>query len=511
MDRKSPRRERSWGSALAEKKIDRLYWAGALILTLGVRLYLFRNYYTINNDGVLYIEAARHFWEGQWVEGLASFYPPLFPLMIVAVYPLVGDWELAGQFWPLILGVLILLPLFCLLRRVYGSRVAQVALLFYGVSPYLARLSLHVRSEIPYIFFLVLALYLLQRGMDSGSPFSLLLMGISSALTYLIRSEGFGLLIVGALFLLYRGWIHGRLEKGILQLAILFFGFILLAAPYILYLKQDTGRWLISRKAGLILSLGLAELDPSAEQVGMKESDRVSLVHLVSSRPLVYVKKIFIDAFRSLGVYFEALHYPYLPFLFIGWFFFFRGRFWEKGDFLLAATILFYLAAFSLLYVNRRYAVPLVPLSLGWVGAGYLALKEYFHTRWGRRGYLLTGLLLVFFCIGTLPKTLKAIGREKLYLREAGLYLKGKRGNPTILTTNGRVAFYAEGQNRILVKELRDFPAFLGAPEGDYLALDMETFGRFEESFKDYGWLLDREFSRGDKERLFVFRRVGIQ
>lgn len=505
MDQESSQRERSEGSALAEKKIDRLYWVGALIVTLGVRLYLLGNYYTINNDGVLYIEAARHFWEGKWSEGLASFYPPLFPLMIAAVYPLVGDWELAGQFWPLILGVLILLPLFALLRRIYGLRVAQVALFFYGVSPYLARLSLHVRSEIPYIFFLLLALYLLQRGMDRGSFPCLLLMGVSSALAYLIRSEGFGLILVGVLFLLYREWVHGRLERGLFQIAVLFFGFVLLAAPYVLYLRRDTGNWLISRKAGLILSLGLADHDPSGEPVSMRESDQVSVGRMISARPFNYAKKVFIDAFRSLGAYFEAVHYSYLPFLFIGWFFFFRGRFWEKEDFLLAVFILFYLAAFSLLYVNRRYAVALVPLSLAWVSVGFLAIEGYSHTRWGRRGTLLTGLVLVFFFLGTLPKTLQAIGREKFYLREAGAYLKGKPGKPTIVTTSARVAFYAEGRNRILVREFKEIPGLLATQGGDFFALDEEVFKRVQDLLRQGGWIIDREFSGGRGEGLLIF------
>ncbi|MCH7570888.1 MAG: hypothetical protein IH919_10040, partial [Deltaproteobacteria bacterium] len=63
------------------------YLLGALVLTLAVRFYLFKNYYTINNDGILYIQAARYFWEGDWIEGLASFYPPIFPLLIAAAYP----------------------------------------------------------------------------------------------------------------------------------------------------------------------------------------------------------------------------------------------------------------------------------------------------------------------------------------------------------------------------------------------------------------------------------------
>jgi len=486
--------------------VSRLYWVAVLSVTLGVRLYLFENYYTINNDGILYIEAARHFWAGAWSEGLASFYPPLFPIMIAAAYPLTGDWELAGQFWPFVLGVLGLFPLFGLLRALYGPRVAQVALLFYGVSPYLARLSLHVRSEIPYIFFLLLALFLLQRGLDRGNSLSFFSMGVSSGLAYLIRSEGFGLIVVVILFLLYRGWLYARLGKGVVQLAPLLLGFILLAAPYVLYLKQDTGSWLISRKAGFILYLGLAEHDLGADQVTMKDSDRVSIVRLISSRPLTYAKKVFVDAFRSLGVYFEAVHYSYLPFLFIGGFFFFRGRFWEKDEFLLASIILFYMGTFSLLYVNRRYAVPLVPLSLGWVAAGYLAMERYCRTRWPGRGGVLTGFILALFLVGTLPKTLQAIGQEKLYLREAGSYLKAKAGNPIIVTTNARVAFYAQGQ-RTVVAEPEGITRLLATQEADYLALDEKDFSALQDFLGHHGWKLDREFSDSKAERLFVLSR----
>jgi hypothetical protein len=332
-------------------------------------------------------------------------------------------------------------------------------------------------------------------------------MGVSSALAYLIRSEGFGLIALIILFLLYRGWLYGRLGKGLVQLALLFLGFVLFAAPYMLYLKQDTGNWLISRKAGFILYLGLADHDLGADQVTMKDSDRVSIVSLISSRPLTYAKKVFIDAFRSLGVYFEAVHYSYLPFLFVGGFFFFRGRFWEKDELLLAAIILFYVGAFSLLYVNRRYAVQLVPLSLGWVAVGYLALQEYSYTKWERRGAFLTGIVLVSFLAGTLPKTLQAIGQEKLYLREAGRYLKEKPGNPIIITNNARVAFYAGGENRVLVKESEEIPSLLAGQGGDFFAVDEGVFRGMQGLLERGGWLLDREFSDNKGERLFVLSR----
>jgi hypothetical protein len=399
------------------------------------------------------------------------------------------------------------LPLFGLLSRIYGPRVAQWALPFYGVSPYLARLSLEVRTELPYTFFVVLALFLLQRALDDGKLLPLFLMGISCALAYLARPEGIGLMIVGVFYLLYRGWGTGRSHRTWLKAGAVALGFLFFAAPYILYLRWDTGKWLISRKASFIVALGLARYDPDAEHISVKESDQVGIVRQIASRPLSYAKKVFIDSFRSLGFYFEALHYSYLPFLFIGWIFYFRGRFWEKPEFLLFAVIALYLAAFSLLYVTRRYGIPLVPISLGWVAAGFLAVKEYSSNRWGRRGILFTGIVLSAFVAGTLPKTLQAIGKDKFYLREAGVYLKEKPGRPTIVTTNGRVAFYAAGQNRILIKKSAELPDLLDPASGDYLALDKAAYLEAEALLAQHGWSLDREFADGEREGLLVLRR----
>lgn len=478
---------------------------------MAVRVFLFLNYYTINNDGVLYIRDARYFLQGQWEEGLASFYPPLFPLMIAAVYPIMGNWELAGQFWPAVMGVLTLFSLFGLLRRIYGVKVAKVALLFYSVSPYLARLSMEVRSEIPYLFFVVLALYCFQRALDKGNSSLIFWNGVCAALAYLIRPEGMGLMIVGVLFLLYRRWMLGNEKRVAVKIAAFILGFFLVSAPYILYLKWDTGNWLISRKTGLILSMGLAQYDDRVERVTTEESDRVSLPSLVLERPVIYLKKVFMDLFRSLALYFEALHYSYLLFLFLGWVLLFRGRFWEKKDFLLVSTVGFYLMTFALLYMTRRYGIPLAAISLGWVAVGFLFIADYCSKKWPGKGGILTMLVIVLFLAGTLPKALHAIGEDKFYLREAGVYLKEKDGNPTILTTNGRVAFYATGKNRVRIvdpKDLKDLDVSLARQEGDFLALDEETQKKFDESLKQSGWLLEREFPSGGKERLFVFRRV---
>lgn len=426
--------------------------------------------------------------------------------MIAAVYPLLGDWELAGQFWPLLLSLAMTLPLFGLLSSIYGQRVARVALLFYGVSPYVARLSLEVRSEIPYTFFLVLSLYLLQRGLGDRKPLLLFLMGIVSALAYLVRPEGAGLLIVGVSLLLYRRWIAERSERIALKVSVLILGFVIFSAPYILYLRWDTGGWAISRKTGLVFSMALARQGWDWDESAAGDPSQVGITDFVAAHPLTYLSKVVADAFRSLGFYFEALHYSYLPFLFAGWFLFFHGSFWEKGDFLFLIVVVFYLGTFALIYVTRRYGVPLVPLSLGWVASGYIFLVDrlgnFVAAR--RRSYWVAALLALFVA-GTLPKTLQAIGWDKFYLRQAGAYLKAKAG-ATIATNNGRVAFYAEGENQVRLVNAEDLPVLL-EKGADYLALDEAGLRETGRSLPEYGWLMEKEFSYDRKERLIVFRR----
>ncbi|MBI1894442.1 MAG: glycosyltransferase family 39 protein, partial [Candidatus Rokubacteria bacterium] len=69
-------------------------------------------------------------------------------MMAALAYAVVGDWELAGQLWPLALSLLTLFPLYGLLWRIHGPRTAKLALFFYALSPYVARLSLEVRTEV---------------------------------------------------------------------------------------------------------------------------------------------------------------------------------------------------------------------------------------------------------------------------------------------------------------------------------------------------------------------------
>jgi uncharacterized membrane protein len=94
--------------------------------------------------------------------GLASVYPPGYPGLIASFYPVVGDWEIAGQMVSVVCGVLLLFPLYALCKELYGDKVALLACLLATISPYLARYAAHVRSESPFVLLATVAVGVLQ-------------------------------------------------------------------------------------------------------------------------------------------------------------------------------------------------------------------------------------------------------------------------------------------------------------------------------------------------------------
>lgn len=171
-------------------------FAGAIFVAVAVRFYLLGQYYCISSDSLRYIEAAQDFYSGDIVAGLGSVYPPGYPGLIAAVYPLVGNWELSGQIISIACGVLLLFPLYALCNDLYGHRVALVACFLATLSPYPARYAVHVRTESPFLLLSTLALLLFYRGMAQGMNRGFFYGGLVAGFAYLVRPESIGFLLI---------------------------------------------------------------------------------------------------------------------------------------------------------------------------------------------------------------------------------------------------------------------------------------------------------------------------
>ena len=494
----------------------------AVLLTAAVRLYLLSQYHCISSDGVHYIDAAKDFFAGKVSAGLSSVYPPAYPLLIASAYALLGDWELAGQIISILCGVLLLFPVYKLCDEIYGERVALVACFLVAISPYLARYSVHVRTESPFFFLSTAALLLFYQAIERKLTSRFLFGGLLTGFAYLVRPEAIGFLAIVPVILGVRWWTQRDLNAlAFVKFCVLvFFGFSVFALPYAVYLSLETGQWgAVSRKAGVTLGISLKEsglLDADGLQK-LSDLQSLTLLEFVSRHPLLYVKKVAMDIPASVVVYFEALHYAYVPFLLLGLFLVFRQKFWQRKDLLLTGFLLFYLLGFALIYVNLRYSVQLVPVSLGWTAVGILWCWSYFKACLSSGAFTALALLVSLgFGTGTLLKTLQPISPEKAHVRAAGRYLKelNGSGNLRLLLFDDRVAFYAEAAP-ILMQELKEPDGLLEhlrERKADYLATDsrlwQERYPEIAQNPERCGLTLEKEFHGSRNRRLIVFRLI---
>jgi 4-amino-4-deoxy-L-arabinose transferase-like glycosyltransferase len=502
-----------------EPNIAKRWFVGALGLAAVVRFYLLWQYYCISWDGVYYIRAAEAFYRGDFFGGLQSVYPPGYPLLIAAIYPLTGDWELAGQMVSLSLGVGILFPLYWMFRSLFSEKVALLSCYLAAVSPFLTLYSAHVRSETPYLFFSALALYHFLTGIQRRSRGDFLWGGLIAGCAFLIRPEALGYLLIVPGVLVLR-WLRQKkigLAWSLWSMSLLVGGFLVFALPYIVYLSIDTGRFgAVSRKAGVTLGINLKESGILDEEDLARYGAAESLVFTdyIRQHPWRYGKKVALDLIPAVGVFFEALHYSYVPFLLLGLYLAFRDSFWDRHDLLLLGFVFAYVFGFALILVKRRYALQAVPISLAWVALG----MWYFWDRLRAsvpiaKATVIAGFVALVFVGATLPKTLKAVSREKAFVRETGRYLKAlnKNGGLRVAALDDRVAFYAEtGTIQLSGVEAARVRNYLREQRADYLAVEAKSLEKmFPQIFHNptrFGLALEKTFIGTRKHRMLLFK-----
>jgi hypothetical protein len=394
-----------------------------------VRLYLAWQNASISADGVQYVGVAAQLLAGEWRHALASFYPPGYPALVATAYPWVGDWERAGTV------VLTVVPLAALARLagLEGAAFAA-ALVGFAVSPYPARYAAAVRAEGAYGLCFITAVWAAAVWIVRGRRGAPLGAGLATGAAYLIRPEGLGLVApLGAAFLAAgRGRAAGLRAAAATALAA-----ALVAAPYVLYLRADTGRWLVSRKAANVVSLGIHEAIGEGEVVSQGASAETPLGQVLGGD---YARKLLVDSVRTFSAFAECLHFVYLPFVLGGIALAARRR--RAVDRLLHAVVWFYVAVFALTYVDRRFYTALVPLALVWGGSGFAWAWERLLAR--RRAWAIGFAAAV--TVAVLAKSLR-VSDSTGYVRVLGREIaRADPDRPLVAARDLRVAFYARGR-----------------------------------------------------------------
>jgi hypothetical protein len=439
----------SWTGRLLSESSEATVIIALSGLALAIRAYLVATNYCISSDGVEYVQMARRFAGGDWVQGLSSVFSPLYPMLIALAHRVVPNWELAGGLVSLAFGVATIPAIYFLMREVHGGRdLAAGAAALAAIHPDLAAYSASVLTEAGFIFLVVLVVHLAVRGVSARSPGSIFAAGLASGAAYLYRTEGIGLplVIVGFLALgplVWGGWGLSFAARAVICCLA---GFVLIASPYLIYLRLASGHWMIGRELGAAITYKIGEASSDGGYWrALAFSRYVPLLATLRQELGLYLKKAALDFAQSFYYFAQAMEPLFALALLIGLYRRGRAVVREWREALLAAIVCFYFCGLALLYTGRRFLAHYVALSFGWVVLG-VAAAAIWLSRVALPGNrrLPAGALLVGLAVATLPRTLWPLGYDMRGYREAGTEIARTSGaTRAVVSTDSRVAFYA--------------------------------------------------------------------
>ena len=416
-------------------------------ISFGLRLYAALMAQGIANDSAAYGFIARDFLKSHFIKGLSSPAPPFYSFLIFLFSPDTAHVEIIGRFISLFFGTLTIIPLFYFVKKAIGQRDAIFTTLLYSFHPYLVTYSGMLLTEATYWGLLVLSAYFFWTGLKKQVTWKIGLAGCFLGLAYLTRPEGIGYVLVYLIWIIVEGILMKGWSKKIALIGVLILSVLIFVIPYVIYIHQETGQWLISKKAKItqnqLLERGAEEVDPSKGIEQNKPIIKGSRIVMVSHNIVKYLPFVTYH-------YLRAYHFSLWLFLFFG-----LIRMRQKviaAELFLASLVLFHLFSLSTFNPSAiRFSIPVIPLSLFWAGAGILEIKRYLGKMKISNPERVISLLLLFVVFIQLPQSLKPERAHRSGQRKVGLWLKQHTPPDAIIMSNSpQEAFYADREFKIL-------------------------------------------------------------
>jgi hypothetical protein len=463
-----------------------------LALALIIRLYLSVANFCISGDGIAYLVMARDFASGDPMAALRQVFSPLYPLIIAGAHFVIPNWELAGDLVSAVIGTAAVASIFAMTREAFARRdgfaykdVAIGAAALAAIHPALAAYSASVRTEAGYIAFMTSAAWLVLKAIRTRRWSIAATAGAVGGLAYLYRTEGIGMLLAGAGFLVAQALIWRRSERAwALGAAIIFSGaFLAVAAPYLFYLRANTGHWNIGREFTAAMMYGMGDVSRNGEAWRRLGYANVSPLAPIFANPVLYAEKVGGDFLGSFYAFAEALGPVPVGLLVLGLWSRGRAILANPGEAFLAALVTFYFCGLAFSYTGIRFMVHLIPFTLGWAIVGLEALAAIARRVADARAIRLPeGAVAAAAAIVILPQTLWPIGYDMRGIRYAGEEIARRSTNRgAVIAKDKRVAWYADAPFVMLPAQPDgNFCTWLASQKGaEYVMLNERDERRF--------------------------------
>ncbi|HMF54805.1 MAG TPA: glycosyltransferase family 39 protein [Pyrinomonadaceae bacterium] len=451
-----------------------------------LRLFLvWRFEQVISPDGVGYVTLGRSLIAGDLRTGLSPYSSPLYPLLIGLSSLIFHDAEFAGRFVSVVAGSLLVITSHRLTRRWYGKRVALIGACLVALHPLLIYYSTTLLTESTYTLLFTSGILTGWSALTGAKWRSYLLAGATFGACYLLKPEaaGFLLLLVGLTLGQKVFSRTGSYKTSARNALLLCAGFMLLAAPYLFYLRHQTGAWTLSGKTTTHLWQGsrLAGGDFKPVLLPLMPDSATVIVQLTKALRFEY--EIFNLIFPPAFVLLVGLGL-------------FRKR-WTgnriRRELYLLSFVAATLAGYAITLPNIRFLVPLLPILLCWLSNGVTEFAEWAaetvsgfncplrFTQYVRK--LIVPLVIAGLLASLLPLMVYLLRGDKwddyYGQKRAARWIKEHDAShaPVIMSTVPITAFYAEGRHVPLVDE--DYAALIARARRervDYLIVNERDF-----------------------------------
>jgi len=417
-----------------------------LAMAFGLRLFLVIFPEVIYNDGTEYVRYAKQILSGNWKGSKA---PPLYPVLIALASRWISNFELAGIWVSVIFGTLTVLPVFFLGRAIFNKKVGILSALFVVVHPFLYLSSGSVLTESVYHFLLPMAVLFGWRVFREGQLWDILFFSLFTSLAYLTRPEAIGYLFVFSFWILFIPLSSGqrrRWFKRVIIVCLAILCFLAFSFPYLRLIKEETGRWEISKKFSI--SMGSISEEGMVPIENFTRTKKITLVSFLKE-PLEVVKKIIFGWFQALYMFQRGFHPLLFLLALLGFVWSVREAPSKKGSLYLLSYFIFYFALlFPFFWVVRRYTSLMSTVALPWTSLGFIGLTRWIsnHLKEDQWRKVFPVLFLIMILIVVFIQGRVWHGREhRIIQREIGLWMKDhlpKEGK--LMSRLPQEAFYAE-------------------------------------------------------------------
>ena len=418
----------------------RLYTA--LITGLLILIGLF-HHEPINPDGILYLQAARTYMSDGLNATLAIYNWPFYPILIaytqkITHFPL---WLYSAHLLNLVLGMLFAASFVTLIQILTPQRSIHLfAALVIILYPELNRTAQYLSRDCGYWVFTLLALINLLRFSQSQRWSQAILFGIFMFLAFLFRIEGILLWALLPFSLFFNSTSHHRLINFLKSQSILILLIVAGLLTCLIWHKNPSNVGQLDRVTGQVLDFSHVWQIKWLTKVNAIENYVLTPLARDNANTLLFGGSLFVFAYafyRSLGLLYLILSLygikkrlisfsPPMQAIFIG--------------FILINFFILSFFAIQEQFLQVRYVVPLAIPFLCYVPFSLQRIFQHLSTATVWRYVAVTFIILLglTMLVGDVVHT----GPSKIYIYDAGNYLRTLPPNTKIFSNSPQVMFY---------------------------------------------------------------------